>query len=303
MSGSTDLTVPSPPSIAVVRRDRFSPEQVDLIRATVAKDCNPAELALFLETCVRHELDPFIKEVWAIKIQGRVQTVVSRDGLLKIANRCTGKGWANQPGEFLGCQSNVVHEHDHFDVLYETRPDGTIAVIVDHRPRTKEGQPSFGGRTGQGRGEMVGSWARVRRRGHDDVMFIAYRQEYDKSENVWKSHPHAMMVKVAEAMALRKAFSIAGVVGEGEVERSERTLTDAAHEHQTDEIRWPEDEELAEALRQGFRALGYRRAKVRALVNACESHDDYAALRDRLSVEADMHAVEDDIPDAEVVNE
>src|SRR2546423_973598 len=120
MSGSTDLTVHGSPSIASIRRTQFAPEQVDLIRATVAKDCNPAELALFLETCVRHELDPFIKEVWAIKIRQTVQTVVSRDGLLKIANRFTGSSWAREPGEFLGCQSNVVHEHDHFDFRVET---------------------------------------------------------------------------------------------------------------------------------------------------------------------------------------
>jgi hypothetical protein len=297
MSGSTDLTVPAPPSITSIRRAQFAPEQVDLIRATVAKECSPPELAIFLETCVRHELDPFIKEVWAIKIRGIVQTVVSRDGLLKIANRATGQGWANQPGEFLGCQSNVVHAHDHFDFRVEEREDGSEKWLVDHRPRSEKGDPVFGGPDGKGRGEIVGSWARVRRRGHDDVLFLAYRKEYDKNENVWKSHPHAMMVKVAEAMALRKAFSIAGVVGEGELERSTQNLTESA-EQVTDEIHWPEDEDLARDLHDGFKLLGYRRAKVRALVNACASQEEFAALREKLNAEADEAGA---ITDAEVV--
>lgn len=300
MSG-TDLEVTAPPSITALRRNQFSAEQVDLIRVTVAKDCNAAELALFLETCARHELDPFIKEVWAIKMTSSsgVQTVVSRDGLLKVANRCTGKGWAGQPGEFLGCQSGVVHEHDHFDTEYREREDGTIAAYVEHSPRNAEGKPTFGGAAMTGRGEMVGAWARVRRRGHDDVLFIAPREEYDKKAQVWKSHPHAMMAKVAEAMALRKAFSIAGVVGEGELDRVVNVSTGASGiEAATEEIVWPEDEELAKELQEAFRALGYRRAKVRALVNACTEAEDYRALLARLSNEADAG---EDIPEAEVV--
>jgi hypothetical protein len=297
MSG-TDLQVASP-SITTIGRTRFAPEQVELIRATVASDCNPAELALFLETCVRHELDPFIKEIWAYKIKVRVVTVVSRDGLLKIANRQTGKGWAHQPGEFLGCQSNAVHEHDLFDFYMEERDDGTEKWLVNHRPRSEEGKPVFGGKSGTARGEMVGSWARVRRRGHDDVLFIAYRDEYDKKEQVWKSHPHAMMVKVAEAMALRKAFSIAGVVGEGEVERTKVQNLSESGEQTTDHINWPEDEELEQNLRDAFKALGYRRAKVRALLGGCESRDDFEGLLGKLHAEADEAVAEAEVVDAE----
>lgn len=298
----TDLAVVSP-SIAVARRGQFAPEQVELIRATVAKDLDTPELALFLETCVRHDLDPFIKEVWGYKIKGRAITVVSRDGLLKIANRCTGPRWAEKPGEFLGCMSGVVHADDHFDFHVEVREDGTERWAVDHRPRTAEDKPTFGGKDGTGRGEIVGSFARVRRRGHDDVLFVAHRHEYDKGDNVWRSHPHAMMQKVAEAMALRKAFSIAGVVGEGETERSQSVLSEPASGVQgTEEFHWPEDPELRQALEDGFRALGYKRAKVRALVNGCETREDFEALLAKLHAEADT-SEEPAITDAEVVDD
>jgi hypothetical protein len=62
-------------------RGDFDPQQVELIRRTIAKDCNDGELALFLETCARHDLDPIIKQIWTIKINGTMQPVVSRDGL------------------------------------------------------------------------------------------------------------------------------------------------------------------------------------------------------------------------------
>jgi hypothetical protein len=257
-----------------------------------------------LETCARHQLDPFIKEVWAIrwKSGSATQTVVSKDGLVKIANRHTGKGWAGQSGEFLGVTSGVIHEHDFYDVERAEREDGTIRVIVQHKPRDAQGKPSFGGRDMKGRGEIVGSWGLARRRGHDDYFFECPRSEYDKNRNAWESNPHAMMSKVAEAVVLRKAFPIAGVLGEGEVDRSLNiTSAGEAMEAATDEIAWPEDEQLSEELQTAFRALGYRRAKVRALVNACQEPDDYTALLARLNAEADRAAGGEDIPEAEVV--
>lgn len=292
------------PSIATIARTAFDAEQVNLIRATVAADCNDAELALFLETCIRHDLDPFIKEVWAIrwKSSGPVQTVVSKDGLLKVANRCTGPGWANQPGEFLGVTAGALHEHDLYDVDRQPRPDGTLQVFVTHKPRTAEGKPTFGGSDMAGRGALVGAWAVCRRRGHDDVFFEASRKEYDKRRNAWETHPHAMMVKVAESIVLRKAFPIAGVVGEGELDRAPVNVT-ATDDASGPEIAWPQDEELAEKLRERFRGLGYRRAKVRALVNACDSEEAYFELLAKLTGEAAERASSesDDIPDAEVV--
>ncbi|MET0604189.1 MAG: RecT family recombinase [Baekduia sp.] len=299
MSGS-EVAVQGPPSITLLRRNQFNPEQVNLIRGTVAADCNDGELALFLETCARHELDPFIKEIWAIRWQSGkpVHTVVSKDGFLKIANRCTGPGWAGESGEFLGVRGKVVHEHDAYDWHEEMRPDGTIATIVEHRPRDADGKPTFGGRDiVTKRGPIVGSWAICRRRGHDDVFFEASAAEYDKNINAWKTHRHAMMLKVAESIVLRKAFPIAGVIGEGELERTERpSLTAVDGSGEVADINWPEDEALAAALQESFRALGYRRAKVRSLVNACASAEDFGALLGRLHAEADQAAVADEPP-------
>lgn len=285
--------------VEITKRARgdFDPAQVELIRKTVASGCNDGELALFLETCARHDLDPIIKQIWTIKINGRMQPVVSRDGLLAIANRYTGAQWDNVNGEFLGCASNVLHEHDEFSFSYRTREDGTQEVMIEHSPRDADGKPTHGGKDGELRGPIVAAWARVRRRGHDDVFFLAYRDEYDKKQNVWKSHPHAMMVKVPETMALRKAFSVSGVVGEGELPEPAGNVSATAGEPVEAKIEWPKDEQLAEGLRDAFRALGYTEAKVRLSVNG-RSEDELRLLLADLNREAD-----EVVADAEVVSE
>lgn len=65
----------SSPSRAIVVRPANLPgrdfynldaEQVTIIKNTVAKGASDLELSLFLSTCKRHRLDPFIGEVWLV---------------------------------------------------------------------------------------------------------------------------------------------------------------------------------------------------------------------------------------------
>lgn len=278
------------PTAAITERARgqFSDGQMELIRNTVAKDCNPAELHMFLELCARYDLDPFSKQVWAMKIGTGVQTVVSRDGLLALANRHTPSQGFSGRGEFLGCSSDVVREYDYFEKSIEEREDGSDRVKVQHHFRDKDGNTTTGGKDGKLRGEIVGAFAKVRREGHDDVFFFGYWAEYAKA-NVWKTNPSAMMQKVPETMVLRKAFSISGVIGETETSPRQVVTSASDEEGASGEIEWPENEELAAELRQGFAVLGYRRAKIRLLL-AGKSEDEMRALLSELHAEADKVA-------------
>ena len=51
---------------------------------------------------------------------------------------------------------------------------------------------------------------------------VAFFGEFSTGQNLWKSKPHVMISKVAEAIALRKAFSeeCSGLYGEGELDQS-----------------------------------------------------------------------------------
>ena len=42
-------------------------------------------------------------------------------------------------------------------------------------------------------------------------------KDYDRHAGSWKEYPHAMILKVAEAMALKRAFSISGLVTQEEI--------------------------------------------------------------------------------------
>jgi phage recombination protein Bet len=206
---SNSLSVGRPSrSIAQRARGDFDSQQVDLIRATVAKDANDAELAMFLELCRRYELDPFAGQIYCAKMPGkdggggRISIIVGRDGFLTIAER--------HP-DFEGFDSDVVRAHD----TYEVRRDEHGYPVVQH---------SYKG-TQEDRGPVVGAWCIVFRTGRRPRYFYAAKEEYKPLSEAklkyspWSVQESVMMEKCAITTALRMAFNISGVVGEEEASR------------------------------------------------------------------------------------
>lgn len=170
---------------------RMSPEQLKVVKDTVAKGASDAELAMFLELASRYQLDPFSKEIWCIKYggaSGPATIMTGRDGYLAIANR--------HPA-YRGMASDVVREGDTF---------ARKGVDVEH---------AYGAK----RGVLIGAYALVYRSDRDlPAFFFAPFAEYSAGKGGnWKTYPTAMIVKVAEAMALKRAFSISGLVTDEEV--------------------------------------------------------------------------------------
>ena len=167
---------------------KWTQQEIETIKKTVAVNATNEELGMFLSLCSNYDLDPFAKEIWCIKMGGKTIITTSRDGYLKIANR--------NPA-YDGMVSDVVREGDKF------LRQGTE---INHAYSAN-------------RGGIIGAYALVYRKDRRiPTYFFAPFDEYCKRDNgTWRQYPSAMIIKVAESMALKRAFSISGLVTEEEI--------------------------------------------------------------------------------------
>lgn len=172
----------------------WSSQQVEAIKRTVAAGATDEELIMFLYLSEKTGLDPFASEIWLVQVNGKNKILTGRDGYLKIAN--------NNP-HFRGMTSDAIYSNDAFKRVSESGFDDVLHSYENLKDR----------------GTLLGAYARVWR---DDrqvpTFFLAPISDYYKSSSsAWKQYPHAMIIKVAEAMALKRAFAISGLCTREEI--------------------------------------------------------------------------------------
>jgi phage recombination protein Bet len=237
-------SIPQAQSLAVsTPAASLTTEHVALIKRTIGRDLDDAELALFLHQCKRTGLDPLTRQLYAIKRAGRMTIQTSIDGFRLIAER-TGQ-YAGQLGPFW-CDGE----------LYPKLNEAGVAVGEEFQWLTAWISPK----------PPAAARVAVLRKDFAEPLWSVARFASYAGENLWKKMPEVMIAKCAEALALRRAFpqELSGLYTADEMSQADETRVTVEPTAETPEPPkgfqdWFDDlavvaEEGTEALRTAWKA-------------------------------------------------
>ena len=177
-------------------------KKLEEIRKIFAPKLNTQEFDAFVGMGKAAGLNPFLREIWAVKYQDSApaQIFVGRDGYRKAAQR-------HSEYDFHEC--DAVYSNDKFK-------RNSITGEIAHEYNLKD------------RGELLGAYCIVKRRSSERPSYTWVKlSEYSTGKSLWNPQtgkPETMIKKVAESQGLRAAFQdlLGGTYGEEEMnERGE----------------------------------------------------------------------------------
>lgn len=143
--------------------------RLQVIKSVLAPDLNDLELQLFAMVADRSHMDPFAKQIYAIKRKGRVTFQTGIDGF---------RSSAEDTGEYRGSD-----EPTYGQMVEKPFPHPESATVVVHRQFAN------------------GEWLHQSATAYWDEFYPGEDQGFQ-----WRKMPRVMLAKCAEAASFRKAF-------------------------------------------------------------------------------------------------
>lgn len=204
----------------------------EVVRQLICPKATPFEAVSFLLTARALGANPFLRQIYLIKYDDRAPAsiVVSRDFFLHLAH---------SQSEFLGMESGTIclkprrsqvldevakRLRELFEALQKAKeelPEDVRQQVQLTREQLSKLLTGDEAELVDVKGEIVppgyrlfGGWAKVfvkDERVEGGVRVVEARvmlSEYNREQSLWKTHPATMIVKVAEAHALRRAFPL-----------------------------------------------------------------------------------------------
>lgn len=209
-----------------IREDQteFTPQQMTALESLGVQEAMPAEVAMFFDQCQRTGLSPWARQIymigrWDSRLRrNKYQVQVSIDGLRLVAERTkeyqgqTAPEWCGPDGQWR-------------DVWLEQQPPAAARVGV-WRENFRE--PTYG----------VARLAGYMPKKRDGA-----------PSGLWATMPDVMIAKVAEALALRKAFpmELSGLYTGDEMQQADQARQEQAAQEPTRERPAPSEDGVVDA--------------------------------------------------------
>ncbi|EKS7866072.1 recombinase RecT [Bacillus cereus] len=166
----------------------FTQSELDTLKGTIAAGTSNEQFALFVQTCVNSELNPFLNHIFCIVYGGKMSIQISVEGVLHLARQKNG---------YKGIDVQTVHENDEFDA--ERSNEGEW-IIKNHKVKFP-------------RGQVVGCYAVAQREGFKDVVVLMETNEVDhmksgNNKHMWNNWYNDMFKKHAMKRAAKLQYGI-----------------------------------------------------------------------------------------------